>query len=85
MFILHDILGKLKNEFVLSRKDDERAEWFIHTLLAIIIPLHRQRPQTSSDAFTTFSGLPTLAENDIIRSWPLPNSPGRPFGEGCGK
>ncbi len=38
MFILHDILGKLKNEFVLSRKDDERAEWFIHTLLAIIIP-----------------------------------------------
>jgi len=38
MFILHDILGKLKNEFVLSRKDDERAEWFVHTLLAIIIP-----------------------------------------------
>ena len=38
MFILHDILGKLKNEFVLSRKDDERAEWFINTLLAIIIP-----------------------------------------------
>ena len=38
MFILHDLLGKLKNEFVLSRKDDERAEWFIHTLLAIIIP-----------------------------------------------
>ena len=47
--------------------------------------LHRQRSQTSSDAFTTFLGLPTLAENDIIRSWPLPNSPGRPFGEGCGK
>lgn len=38
MFILHDILGKLKNEFVQSGKDDERAEWFIHTLLAIIIP-----------------------------------------------
>jgi len=38
MFILHDILGKLKNEFVLSRKNDERAEWFIHTLLAIIVP-----------------------------------------------
>ena len=38
MFILHDILGKLKNEFVLSRKNNQRAEWFIHTLLAIIIP-----------------------------------------------
>jgi SRSO17 transposase len=38
MFILHDILGKLKNEFVQSQKNDERAEWFIHTLLAIIIP-----------------------------------------------
>jgi len=38
MFILRDILGKLKNEIAHSKKDDERAEWFIHTLLAIIIP-----------------------------------------------
>ena len=39
MFILHDIFKKLKNEFILSRKDNERAEWFVYTLIAIIIPI----------------------------------------------
>jgi hypothetical protein len=38
MLILHDILGKLKNEFSHSRKADERGIWFIYTLVAIIIP-----------------------------------------------
>ena len=38
MLILHDILGKLKNEFAHSRKGDERGTWFIYTLIAIIIP-----------------------------------------------
>ena len=83
MFILHDILGKLKNEFVSSRKDDERAEWFIHTLLAIIIPFTSAK--TSNLLRCLHQGSPTLTGNDIIRSWPPPNSPGKPFGEGCGK
>ena len=38
ILILHDILGKLKNEFAHSRKGDERGIWFVYTLLAIIIP-----------------------------------------------
>jgi hypothetical protein len=38
MLILHDILGKLKNEFANSAKDDERGTWFVYTLAAIIIP-----------------------------------------------
>ena len=38
MNILHDILEKLKNEFALSRKGDERGIWFVYTLVAIIIP-----------------------------------------------
>jgi hypothetical protein len=38
MLILHDILGKLKNEFSHSRKADERGTWFVYTLVAIIIP-----------------------------------------------
>ena len=38
MFILYDILGKLKNEFVNSRKGDERGIWFVYTIIAIIIP-----------------------------------------------
>ena len=38
MLILHDILGKLKNEFAHSRKGEERGMWFIYTLLAILLP-----------------------------------------------
>ena len=38
MFILHDILKKLKKEFSHSRKGEERGTWFIYTLVAIIIP-----------------------------------------------
>ena len=38
MFILHDILKKLKKEFAHSRKGQERGTWFIYTLVAIIIP-----------------------------------------------
>ena len=38
MFILHDILEKLKKEFTHSRKGEERGTWFIYTLVAIIIP-----------------------------------------------
>ena len=38
MLILHDILGKLKNEFTHSAKGDERGTWFVYTLVAIIIP-----------------------------------------------
>jgi hypothetical protein len=47
--------------------------------------LHQQRLPVSSDVFTIFSDLPIFAENDIIHSWPLPNSHGKPFGEGFGK
>ena len=38
MFILHDVLEKLKTEFIHSKKGDERGIWFIYTILAIIIP-----------------------------------------------
>jgi len=38
MIILHDILKKLKNEFVNSRKGAERGIWFIYTIVAIIVP-----------------------------------------------
>jgi len=38
MLILHDILGKLKDQFSGSRKADERGIWFVYTIVAIIIP-----------------------------------------------
>ena len=40
MMILHDILGKLKNEFAHSRKGRERGIWFVypraHTIVLIL-------------------------------------------------
>jgi hypothetical protein len=38
MFILHDILKKLKNEFSQSRKGNERGIWFVYTIVAILVP-----------------------------------------------
>jgi len=38
MFILHDILEKLQNEFAQSPKGKERGIWFVYTLVAILVP-----------------------------------------------
>ena len=82
MFILYDILGKLKNEFAHSRKGDERGISFVYTIIAIIIPF------TSSKTSNIFRCLKTLfgftgirKKNDSIHSWLHPRFPGI----GCGK
>ena len=38
MFILHDILRHLQNEFSSSRLGRQRSRWFIYTLPAFIVP-----------------------------------------------
>jgi hypothetical protein len=38
MPILHSLLAELKAEFTGSEKGKERSVWFLHTLLAIILP-----------------------------------------------
>ena len=43
MFILHDILEKLKNEFPQSRKGQECGIWFTYTIMAIIVPFASSR------------------------------------------
>jgi hypothetical protein len=46
MFILHDILEKLKNEFAQSRKGTERGIWFVYTIVAIIVPFTASKTST---------------------------------------
>ena len=60
MFILHEILAKLKNEFALSRKGPERGTWFIYTILAILVPF------TSSKTSNILRCLNTLFGNADI-------------------
>lgn len=43
MLILHSLLNKLKDEFASSENGKERSTWFLHTLLAIIIPFTSSR------------------------------------------
>lgn len=54
MIILHDILGKLKNEFTGSRSNDERTTWFVYTIVAIIIPFTSSK---TSNLFRCLVGL----------------------------
>ena len=61
MNILHDILEKLKNEFALSRKGDERGIWFVYTLVAIIIPFTSSKTSNLLRCLQTlfgFTGIP---------------------------
>jgi hypothetical protein len=61
MFILHDILEKLKNEFLQSKHSKERSNWFVYTILAIIVPF------TSSRTSNILRCLKTLFGFDWIR------------------
>lgn len=54
MPILHSLLSELKEEFAPSRKGEERSVWFLHTLLAIILPF------TSSKTSNLLRGLRVL-------------------------
>lgn len=56
MFILHDILKKLKKEFVPSRKGEERGTWFIYTLIAIIIPFTSSKTSNLFRCLKSFFG-----------------------------
>ncbi len=81
MHILHSLLSELKDEFARSRKGEERRAWFIHTLVAIILPFTSSRtsnllrtPATLfgySDSirkrYYTFMGFPKIPWD---RLWP---------------
>lgn len=84
MFILHDILKKLKKEFVPSRKGEERGTWFIYTLIAIIIPFTSSK---TSNLFRCLKslGLQAFEKNVTILSWHRPRSPGNGFGNVYGR
>ena len=56
MFILHDILEKLKKEFPQSRKGHERGIWFVYTIVAIIVPFVSSRTSNILRCLKTLFG-----------------------------
>ena len=85
MLLLHNIPGKLKNEFAHSRKGRERGAWFVYSPAAIIIPLLRPKPQICCGASGVFSDLPALQRNAIILSRLRLRSSGTGSGDVSGK
>lgn len=67
MMILHDLLTKLKNEFTLGRNDDERAIWFIYTLIAIIIPFTSSKTSNLLRCFRTLFGFESIGKKRYYR------------------
>ena len=56
MHILHSLFSELKEEFVHSKKGEERGAWFICTLLAIILPFTSSRTSNLLRALKTLFG-----------------------------
>ena len=82
MLLLHDIPGKLKNEFAHSRKGRERGAWFLYSPAAIIIPFTSSK---TSNLLGVFSALPALQRKAIILSRLRPRSRGTGSGDVSGK
>jgi len=57
MFILHDILKPLQNEFSPSKLGSYRSRWFVYTLLSFIIPFTSSISSNILRCMQTFFGI----------------------------
>lgn len=75
MFILHDILAKLKDQFADSRKADERGIWFVYTIVAIIIPFTGSKTSHIRRCLTTLFGFGLIAKKRFYTFMASPKIP----------
>ena len=75
MLILHDILGKLKEQFAGSRKADERGIWFIYTIVAIIIPFTSSKTSNILRCLDTLFGFRGIAKKRFYTFMASPKIP----------
>ncbi len=75
MLILHSLLSELKEEFVQSRKGEERWTWFVYTLLAIIIPFTSSKTSNLLRALKTFFGFTDISKKRYYRFMASPKLP----------
>lgn len=76
MHILHSLLTELKQDFSGSAKGKERSSWFLHTLLAIILPFTSSK---TSNLLRTFRTLFGFDEIDKKRYYTFMASPKIPW------
>jgi len=77
MIILHDILGKLKNEFAHSRKGRERGIWFVYTLVAIVIPFTSSKTSNILRCLKTLFGFTGIRKKRFYTFMASPKIPWR--------
>ena len=82
MPILHSLLVELKAEFSDSEKGKERSVWFLHTLLAIILPFTSSK---TSNLLRVFRVLFGFAEIGRKRYYTFIASPKIPWDRLCGQ
>jgi len=75
MLILHDLLKKLKNEFEISRKANDRGIWFIYTLLAVILPFTSSKTSNLLRCLKTLFGFGWIPKNPFYRFMASPKIP----------
>ena len=62
MPILHSLLSELKVEFAGSEKGKERSIWFLHTLLAIILPFTSSKTSNLLRVFQVLFGFAEIGK-----------------------
>lgn len=75
MLILHSLLSELKDEFSQSKKGEERSIWFIHTLLAIILPFTSSRTSNLLRTLATLFGFSDICWKRYYRFMASPKIP----------
>ena len=75
MIILHDILEKLKSQFDLSRKGDERGIWFVYTIIAIIIPFTSSKTSNILRCLNTLFGFTGIRKKRFYTFMASPKIP----------
>ena len=75
MIILHDILEKLKSQFALSRKGDERGIWFVYTIIAIIIPFTSSKTSNILRCLNTLFGFTGIRKKQFYTFMASPKIP----------
>jgi SRSO17 transposase len=75
MFILHDILEKLKNEFPQSKKAQERSIWFVYTIVAIIVPFTSARTSNILRCLKTLFGFDRIRRKHFYTFMASPKIP----------
>jgi hypothetical protein len=75
MLILHSLLSELKDDFALSRKSEERSAWFLHTLLAIILPFTSSKTSNLLRVFRTLFGFADIGKKRYYTFMASPKIP----------